>query len=269
MRCPLVVGLTAGEAHPPNKAVTMLVGAPRVTPSFRYGKYPRGQRGHVMKLPLGNHRDRLKEKWEAEYREWSRRDLSDEHYVYIWADGVHFNVRLEEDRTCILVLMGATAEGDKHLLAVQDGYRDPGKRAVVEVAALGRQAARADRRSEAGQGRRGLSGGKLLEGAAAGVPRDPAPAVLGELVRGHWGVENQLHWRFDVSFADDQSRVRKDHGPESLALIKRLTLGLLKQIDPPARTLAAARRTSIPRRHIAAMFDEDYLLRCLTAAMPS
>jgi transposase-like protein len=67
---------------------------------------------------------RLKQTWEAEYREWSRRDLSDEHYVYIWADGVHFNVRLEEDRTCILVLMGATAEGDKHLLAVQDGYRE-------------------------------------------------------------------------------------------------------------------------------------------------
>ncbi|MFP4217211.1 MAG: IS256 family transposase, partial [Phycisphaerae bacterium] len=43
---------------------------------------------------------------------------------YLWADGVHFNVRLEEDRTCILVLMGATAEGKKELIAVQDGYRE-------------------------------------------------------------------------------------------------------------------------------------------------
>jgi len=67
---------------------------------------------------------RLKQTWEADYREWSQRDLSQKRYVYVWADGVHFNVRLQEDRTCILVLMGATAEGIKELVAVQDGYRE-------------------------------------------------------------------------------------------------------------------------------------------------
>lgn len=67
---------------------------------------------------------RLKQVWESEYRDWSQRDLSDKQYVYIWADGVHFNVRLEEDRTCILVLMGATPDGRKELIAVQDGYRE-------------------------------------------------------------------------------------------------------------------------------------------------
>ena len=67
---------------------------------------------------------RLKQTWEADYRGWSARDLTDKRYVYVWADGVHFNVRLEEDRTCILVLMGATAEGTKELIAVQDGYRE-------------------------------------------------------------------------------------------------------------------------------------------------
>lgn len=67
---------------------------------------------------------RLKQVWEQEYRQWSKQDLSDKHYVYIWADGVHFNVRLEEDRTCILVLMGATPEGTKELIAVADGYRE-------------------------------------------------------------------------------------------------------------------------------------------------
>jgi putative transposase len=67
---------------------------------------------------------RLKQTWEGEYRDWSQRDLSDKHYVYLWADGVHFNVRLEEDRTCILVLIGATAEGKKELIAVADGYRE-------------------------------------------------------------------------------------------------------------------------------------------------
>lgn len=67
---------------------------------------------------------RLKQNWEADYRQWSKRDLAGKRYVYVWADGVHFNVRLEEDRTCILVLMGATAEGKKELIAVQDGYRE-------------------------------------------------------------------------------------------------------------------------------------------------
>jgi len=67
---------------------------------------------------------RLKQAWEGEYRDWHQRDLADKQYVYIWADGIHFNVRLEEDRTCILVLMGATPDGRKELIAVQDGYRE-------------------------------------------------------------------------------------------------------------------------------------------------
>jgi len=67
---------------------------------------------------------RLKQSWEAEYHAWSQRDLSPRQYVYLWADGVHFNVRLEEDRTCILVLMGATADGVKELIAIADGYRE-------------------------------------------------------------------------------------------------------------------------------------------------
>lgn len=67
---------------------------------------------------------RLKQTWEEDFRGWTQRDLSDNRYVYVWADGVHFNVRLEEDRTCILVLIGATAEGTKELIAVQDGYRE-------------------------------------------------------------------------------------------------------------------------------------------------
>jgi transposase-like protein len=67
---------------------------------------------------------RLKTSWEQDFRGWSQRDLSANRYVYLWADGVHFNVRLEEDRTCILVLMGATAQGVKELIAVADGYRE-------------------------------------------------------------------------------------------------------------------------------------------------
>ena len=67
---------------------------------------------------------RLKQVWEQEYEAWSRRSLEGKEFVYGWADGIHFNVRLEEDRQCILVLMGATAEGHKELIALADGYRE-------------------------------------------------------------------------------------------------------------------------------------------------
>jgi transposase-like protein len=67
---------------------------------------------------------RLMTAWQDEQKAWSRRSLAGKHYVYFWADGVHFNIRLEEDRQCILVLMGATAEGQKELIAISDGHRE-------------------------------------------------------------------------------------------------------------------------------------------------
>ena len=70
---------------------------------------------------------RLKEQWSDEYDQWSRRDLTGKQYVYIWADGIYAKVRLEDDankKQCMLVLMGATADGKKELIAVLDGYRE-------------------------------------------------------------------------------------------------------------------------------------------------
>lgn len=67
---------------------------------------------------------RLKGIWEQEFQEWNHRSLEGKRYVYVWADGVHFNIRLEEDRQCILVLLGATADGKKELIAVADGFRE-------------------------------------------------------------------------------------------------------------------------------------------------
>jgi transposase-like protein len=67
---------------------------------------------------------RLKAHWEQEYVQWNKRSLDGKRYVYVWADGIHFNIRLEEDRQCILVLMGATAEGKKELIAIHDGHRE-------------------------------------------------------------------------------------------------------------------------------------------------
>ena len=70
---------------------------------------------------------RLKMVWQEELASWQSRTLAGKRYVYVWADGIYFNVRLEEPgnaRQCILVLMGATEEGKKELLAVADGYRE-------------------------------------------------------------------------------------------------------------------------------------------------
>jgi transposase-like protein len=67
---------------------------------------------------------RLKAAWEEEHKDWSKRSLKGKQYVYVWADGIHFNIRLEDGRQCILVLMGATADGKKELIAITDGYRE-------------------------------------------------------------------------------------------------------------------------------------------------
>jgi putative transposase len=67
---------------------------------------------------------RLKGVWEEQYQGWSKRSLVDKRYVYVWADGVYFNIRLEGGRQCILVLLGATADGTKELIAIQDGQRE-------------------------------------------------------------------------------------------------------------------------------------------------
>ena len=67
---------------------------------------------------------RLKEVWKDEHQRWSKRDLAGKNFVYIWIDGVHFGVRLEDASQCILVVIGATADGKKELVAMLDGYRE-------------------------------------------------------------------------------------------------------------------------------------------------
>ena len=67
---------------------------------------------------------RLKAQWEQDYKEWCQRDLKGKQYVYMWVDGIHVNVRLDAEASCILVVMGADSKGTKELLAVSDGYRE-------------------------------------------------------------------------------------------------------------------------------------------------
>ena len=66
----------------------------------------------------------LTNEWETEYRAFQQRSLADRDYVYVWVDGVHFNVRLDDDRLCTLVMIGARIDGTKELIAVEDGYRE-------------------------------------------------------------------------------------------------------------------------------------------------
>ena len=67
---------------------------------------------------------RLTETWKAEQRAFAARDLSGVDYVYLWADGIHVNIRLEEHKLCLLVMIGVRADGRKELVALADGYRE-------------------------------------------------------------------------------------------------------------------------------------------------
>ncbi|MFH9590125.1 IS256 family transposase [Streptomyces luteogriseus] len=70
---------------------------------------------------------RLTQQWQADHTAFMDRDLSEVDYVYVWADGIHLNVRLEEAKACVLVLVGVRADGSKELVALKDGYRESGE----------------------------------------------------------------------------------------------------------------------------------------------
>jgi putative transposase len=83
---------------------------------------------------------RLKGEWEGEYRRWQQRDLSARRYVYIWADGVYLQARLEPQAECMLVVIGATPEGKKELVGFQVGQRESAqswRELLVDVRARG------------------------------------------------------------------------------------------------------------------------------------
>jgi len=67
---------------------------------------------------------RLKERWEEEYETWNQRSLAGDSYVYLWADGIYFQARMEEAKDCVLVIMGVKENGVKELIAITDGYRE-------------------------------------------------------------------------------------------------------------------------------------------------
>ena len=100
----------------------------------------------------------MKSKWQEEYNTWRRRDLSGKHYIYWWVDGVYLNTPIKE-RTCVLLIIGATAEGEKELLALEDGYRES-EQSWIEI---------------------------LLDLKARGLEKGPSCAV-GDGAMGFWSV---------------------------------------------------------------------------------
>ena len=67
---------------------------------------------------------RLKGVWSQQFENWQKRDLTGQRYVYLWVDGVYFQVRMEETKHCVLVVIGATEDGKEELVAISDGYRE-------------------------------------------------------------------------------------------------------------------------------------------------
>jgi predicted transposase YbfD/YdcC len=88
---------------------------------------------------------------------------------------------------------------------------------------------------------------------------DAKVKTFARAVRGHWGIENKLHWVLDVSFHEDASRLRTGHGPENLALVRRLAASLLQKETTAKQGVAGKRKK--------AGWDDDYLLRVLGAAL--
>lgn len=82
----------------------------------------------------------------------------------------------------------------------------------------------------------------------------PDAEQFAQAVRNHWGVENQLHWSLDVTFREDQSRLRMGHGAENFAVLRHIALNLLRQ-EPSAK--------SLPRKRLACALNPDYLLKVL------
>jgi predicted transposase YbfD/YdcC len=80
----------------------------------------------------------------------------------------------------------------------------------------------------------------------------PDAQEFARAVRNHWGIENGLHWTLDVTFREDQSRLRKGHSPENFAVLRHITLNLLRQ-EPSTK--------SMPRKRLACALDSDYLLQ--------
>ena len=77
-----------------------------------------------------------------------------------------------------------------------------------------------------------------------------------QAVRGHWSIENSLHWVLDIAFREDESRVRKDHAPENLSVLRHIALNLLKQ--------DLSKKLGIKNKRLVAAWNNDFLIHLFT-----
>src|SRR4030088_263846 len=112
--------------------------------------------------------------WLDEYAAWQKRDLSAKRYVYIWDDGIHLEARLEDEKQCILVLIGAAPEGRKELVGFTDGARESAHDWRDLLLDLKRRGLDVSPRLVIADG-----GVGVWEGGGGGLPSTRAPRVLG------------------------------------------------------------------------------------------
>jgi putative transposase len=147
---------------------------------------------------------RLTTQWQDEHRAFMARDLSDRDYVYCWVDGVHFNVRLEQDRLCCLVIVGVRLDGTKELVALADGYRESTDSWANLLRDLRRRGMRPARRCCRRRRPR------VLGGAAGRVAPDPHPTRLGAQGRQRLGLPAEVD---PAGRQEDAGRDPRRRGP--------------------------------------------------------
>ena len=123
---------------------------------------------------VGLHDRTTEEVWQDEMERWQRRDLWAKRYVYFWVDGIYFGARLEEEKQCILVIIGATDHGTKELIAITDGYRESEQSWREVLLDLKRRGLGIGSGLVTGDGALGL-----LEGAPPSLRGRPRAALLG------------------------------------------------------------------------------------------
>ena len=149
---------------------------------------------------------RLTEQWKAEQRAFAQRDMSGADYVYLWADGIHVNIRLAEHKLCLLVMIGVRADGRKELIALADGYRESaeswadllrdckrrGMRAPVLAVGDGALGFWSGLREVFQQAREGRCWFHKIANVLAALPKSAHPAAKKALAE-IWGAEDKNH----------------------------------------------------------------------------
>ncbi|HEY8716975.1 IS256 family transposase [Pengzhenrongella sp.] len=197
---------------------------------------------------------RLCEQWQDEQRAFARRDLSQVDYVYVWADGIHVNIRLQEHKLCLLVLIGVRADGSKELITLADGYRE----SVESWADLLRDAKRRGMRAPVlavGDGALGFWGG-LREvfpdtreqrcwfhksgNVLSAMPKSAHPGAKKHLAE-IWGAEDKTHAQQAIRAFSDAYAAKF---PKAVAKITEDAEQLLAFYDYPAEHWVHLRTTN-------------------------